>query len=94
MALVYILLPQRHAISEANGTTFKQNHFYSLLLLSKLFRASSDNPVHFYYINEAGFPKENHYHRWLHDEFWQDKIGKDNIKFIKIDQERLNGTKG
>ena len=66
---------------------FKLNHYYSLLMLSKLYKPSKNDRILFYYINDSGKPTSNHYNRWLNDSSWNRKLPLSSIKFIKIDHE-------
>lgn len=88
VGVIYVFLPNRfyslHEKPNQNGTVFQLHHFYSLLLLTKLFKSSSTNRALFYYVNDSGKPVSNHYNRWLDDKDWLEKIGSNNIKFIKL----------
>ena len=72
-------------ISSNPSLIFRLNHYYSLLALSKFFKATSDDRLLFYYINEAGRPQSNHYNQWLNDTFWRSKIPMNAVNMIKLD---------
>lgn len=98
IGLIYIFLPQRnidvlpYQSKPSDGLTFKTNHYYSLLALSKLFKPNSTNRVLFYYINESGKPKNNHYNQWLNDSYWNSKLPIEAFKFIKLDHKLENNN--
>ena len=77
--------------SEYKDNIFKLNHYYSLLLLFKLFKPSATNPLLFYYVNDWGKPRTNHYNRWFNDSYWwhekllENDLTKDKIVFTKIE---------
>lgn len=71
----------------AEHSTFRLNHYYSLLALAKIFKANANDRLLFYYVNEAGRPQSNHYNQWLNDTFWSSRIPLESIKMIKIDYE-------
>ena len=92
IGVAYLFLPDRFLSSRAqsnptNGSIFKLHHFYSLLLLAKLFKSSRVNQLLFYYINDSGRPVSNHYNRWIDEPHWKSVIGFENIKFIKLNAE-------
>ena len=89
IGIAYIFLPNRFypadtPIDQKDQNVFTRTNFYSLLLLTRLFKPSPTNQLLFYYVNSTGQPRSNHYNRWISDPFWKDKIGLDNIKFIEL----------
>ncbi len=100
IGLVYIFVPDRMydpnkatSKSEYKDNIFKLNHYYSLLLLFKLFKPSVANPLLFYYVNDWGKPRTNHYNRWFNDTYWwhekllENDLAKDKIVFTKIEHD-------
>ena len=65
-------------------STYKLQNYYSLLLLSKYFKASSEDRILFYYINSINKPVSNFYNQWLNDSFWSQKIPLESIKFQQL----------
>jgi hypothetical protein len=78
-------LPNRYHYNSNTTNIFQLNHYYSLLLLVKLFNLNANNPLLFYYLNnDSARPLSNHYNRWLNDSYWINLIGYENLKFIKL----------
>lgn len=100
IGLVYIFVPDRMhdpnkhtSKSEYKDNIFKLNHFYSLVILFKLFKPTASNPLLFYYINDWGKPHTNHYNRWFNSTYWwngkllENDINANKIIFKKIEHE-------
>lgn len=91
IGLIYVFVPDRMLDMNdknqlnKNGIVFKLHHYYSLLMLTKLFKPTRQNRLLFYYVNDWGKPISNHYNRWLNDTDWNSKLPLDAIKFIKFD---------
>ena len=53
LGIVYLYLPNRQDDTfrkdKLKNVIFKTNHYYSLLMLSSLFKPTKDNPILFYY---------------------------------------------
>lgn len=94
IGVAYVFLPDRFyrgdtPQDEKERHVFKRTNFYSLLLLSKMFKPSPTNRLLFFYVNSTGQPRSNHYNRWLTDPFWQQAIGLENVKFVEL---KFNAT--
>ena len=72
-------------LRKKNGSVFKLHHFYSLISLVKLFGATKNNRVLFYYLKDFGKPVANQFNRWLEDLDWQRRLGFSNIKFVGLE---------
>ncbi|RNA40428.1 hypothetical protein BpHYR1_013646 [Brachionus plicatilis] len=98
IGIIFLYLPQRNVqglpyqSNPSDGLTFKINHYFSLLALSKLFKPNASNRILFYYINESGKPKNNHYNQWLNDSYWNSKLPIEVFNFIKLDHESVDNN--
>jgi hypothetical protein len=93
IGLIYVFLPNRVddvSVKEKQnekGVTFKLNHFYSLLALSKLFKPASNDRLVFYYMNNSTRPTSNHYNRWINDSHWTFRLRTETINFVNLNYE-------
>lgn len=92
IGLIYVFLPARSkndVFVQSNESVrqliFRLNNYYSLLALSKLFKASPTDRLLFYHVNEASRPQSNHYNQWLNDSFWQSRVPFDAVKMLDLD---------
>jgi len=93
IGLIYVFLPDR--VDDVNvkekkvekGVTFKLSHFYSLLMLNKLFKPTSNDRLVFYYMNNSTRPTSNHYNRWINDSHWTSRLQTETINFVNLNYE-------
>ena len=87
IGLVYLFIPERGTYNSNEKSIFKLSHFYSLLVISRLFRPEYNDRLLFYYIKDK--PQSNHYNRWLNDSFWTNTFSLPKIKFIQLDNAEI-----
>jgi len=86
--VAFIFLPQRFA---SDAAVFKLHHFYSLLLLTRTFPPSPTHKLLFYY-PATQRPTSSHYHQWLTDPFWADKVNLTNVLFAPFNPAKIDNS--
>lgn len=92
IGLIYLFMPARskndlyvEKATNESGLVFRLNHYFSLVALARLFKASERDRLLFYYVNEPNRPQSNHYNQWLNDTHWRSRLAIESINMINLE---------
>lgn len=95
IGLIYLFMPARsqndlyvEKATNESRLVFRLNHYFSLVALARLFKASTRDRLLFYYVNEPNRPQSNHYNQWLNDTHWRSRLAIESINMINLEYEQ------